>query len=125
MGAIASLDYTKEERQKLAKKSLEFECPECGKVVCFLQEASKSTENDAVQAEAREIAAQYTLKGEANPEAAPQAPVPAETPVLVSEQLQERPSGNPANNSYNYIIAAIIVAIAILLYRRFALTLSA
>lgn len=29
-GAIASLDYPREERQRLAKKSLEFHCHECG-----------------------------------------------------------------------------------------------
>lgn len=122
MGAIGSLDYTKEERQKLARRSLEFECSDCGKIVSLLQEPSQSTENEAVQAEARELGAQVIMKGENNPDAAPQAPSQAEPPAPVPEQqIQERPSGNPAD-SYNYIIAAIVVAIAILLYRRFYLT---
>ena len=131
MGAIASLDYTKEERQRLAKKSLEFVCPECGKIVNLLQEPSQSTnENEAVQAEAREIAAQVTMKGESNNENSSREPTHTEEPSAVTPQQQQQlnAAASTTNNndvSYNYIIAAIVVALAILLFRRLASTMMA
>ena len=130
MGAIASLDYTKEERQRLAKKSLEFVCPECGKIVNLLQEPSQSTnENEAVQAEAREIAAQVTMKGESNNENSSREPTHTEEPSAVTPQQQQlNAAASTTNNndvSYNYIIAAIVVALAILLFRRLASTMMA
>ncbi|KAI9557668.1 ubiquitin protein ligase [Daphnia sinensis] len=131
MGAIASLDYSQEERQKLAKKSLEFVCPECGKILNLLQEPSQlANENEAVQAEAREIAAQVTMKGESNNENPTQEPVHTEEPTAITQQQQlQQPSAAPSTNnndvSYNYIIAAIIVALAILLFRRFASSMMA
>lgn len=130
MGAIASLDYTQEERQRLAKKSLEFVCPECGKILNLLQEPSQLTtnENEAVQAEAREIAAQVTMKGESNNENPTEEPASnTEEPIAViqpppppSQQVQTASTNNNNDLTYNYIIAAIIVALAILLFRRFA-----
>ena len=134
MGAIASLDYTTEERQILAKKSLEFECPQCGRTACLLQEPSSTSvnENEAVQAEAREIAAQVTMKGESNssgqdqqqqpnidavPSPSPSSPVVDPVPPVVIQQQQRVPSNSDA--IYNYIIGAIVVILAILLYRRF------
>ena len=133
MGAIASLDYTKEERQRLAKKSLDFECPECGKIASLLQEPNSLSpnENNAVQEEARALASQVTMKGEQQPAAndtqnsesvipdvpvVAAAPVPTEQVVVVRHERQSTTDG-----TYNYIIAAIIVALAILLFRRFAL----
>ncbi|XP_046655308.1 ubiquitin-conjugating enzyme E2 J1-like [Daphnia pulicaria] len=130
MGAIASLDYTQEERQRLAKKSLEFVCPECGKILNLLQEPSQLTtnENEAVQAEAREIAAQVTMKGESNNENPTEEPASnTEEPIGViqpppppSQQVQTASTNINNDLTYNYIIAAIIVALAILLFRRFA-----
>ncbi|XP_032788393.1 ubiquitin-conjugating enzyme E2 J1 [Daphnia magna] len=132
MGAIASLDYSQEERQKLAKKSLEFVCPECGKILNLLQEPSQLTnENEAVQAEAREIAAQVTMKGESSNENPTQEPVHTEEPTTITQQqqLQQPAAAAPSTNnndvSYNYIIAAIVVALAILLFRRFASSMMA
>ena len=130
MGAIASLDYTKEERQRLAKKSLDFECPECGKIACLLQEPDSlsTNENNAVQEEARALAAQVTMKGESNNEIQSQEPVipdalvaPVIPEQIVFQQPELRQSTNNSDATYNYIIAAIIVALAILLFRRFAL----
>lgn len=40
-GTIGSLDYTAEERQVLAKKSKNWECPICGKIVDKLSTAKK------------------------------------------------------------------------------------
>lgn len=135
MGAIASLDYTTEERQRLAKKSLEFECPECGgRTARFLREPSQASadENQAVQAEAREIAAQVTMKGEStnnNSQNVEPAPSPPAEPVLLTPLLQQQqpqqqqlqqPQVQTSNSDvmYNYIIAAILVMLAILIYRR-------
>lgn len=127
MGAIASLDYTQEERQRLAKKSLEFVCPECGKILNLLQEPSQLTnENEAVQAEAREIAAQVTMKGESNNENPTEEPANTEEPISViqqpppPQQVQTASINNNNDLFYNCIIAAIVVALAILLFRRFA-----
>jgi hypothetical protein len=134
MGAIASLDYTKEERQRLAKNSLDFECPECGKIACLLQEPNSLSpnENNAVQEEARALASQVTMKGEREQPASnddtqniepviPDVPLEAAAPVP-AEQVIVRPERQSTNDgAYNYIIAAIIVALAILLFRRFAL----
>ena len=120
MGAIASLDYTAEERQKLAKKSLEFDCPQCGKIHSLLGEkASFDNENEAVQAEAREIAAQLTMKGEANQEAHQDS---ATEPVLLPAAAPAAVAGSASANQdqcYSYMVAAIILALAILLFRRF------
>lgn len=137
MGAIASLDYTTEERQRLAKKSLEFECPECGRTANLLLEPSSASgnENEAVQAEAREIAAQVTMKGESNqdppahsnspdvtepapPPSTPSPPSPGVEPAPAIQQQQRIPTSN-SDVMYNYIIAAILVMLAILIYRRF------
>ncbi len=126
MGAIASLDYTKEERQRLAKKSLEFECPECGgcrTAGLLLEPSPTSTEsNEAVQAEAREIASQVTMKGENNKieEEVEEAPVSAESSPAVEQPQQRVQVSNNPDPVYSYIIGAILVMVAILVYRRFA-----
>jgi len=121
MGAIASLDYTKEERQKLAKKSLEFECPDCGKVRHLLQEPSvsdNSRDADAVQAEAREIASQVSMKGEASNDI-PVREAAAEELQSAATQIQSS-YVSTSTNQYNYLIAIIVTLVAILLFRRFA-----
>lgn len=125
MGAIASLDYTKEERQRLAKKSLEFECPECGgcrTAGLLLEPSPTSTEsNEAVQAEAREIASQVTMKGENNQKPEEEVePAPAEIQPAVEQPQQRVQVSNNPDPVYSYIIGAILVMVAILVYRRFA-----
>jgi len=120
MGAIASLDYTKEERQKLAKKSLEFECSECGKVRHLLQEPSLSNDSkdaDAVQAEAREIASQVSMKGETNNDI-PARETAAEELQTTVTQIQSS-YVSTSTNQYNYLIAVIVTLVAVLLFRRF------
>ncbi|KAK2156017.1 hypothetical protein NP493_2012g00018 [Ridgeia piscesae] len=60
-GAIGSLDYTPEERKVLASKSLDWKCPQCGKVTETLlpvTEASKETTK-----EAEELASQIAFQG--------------------------------------------------------------
>lgn len=43
-GTIGSLDYTKEERQSLAKKSRNWECSICGKVATKLLSGTGTTQ---------------------------------------------------------------------------------
>ena len=126
MGAIASLDYTKEERQKLAKKSLEFHCPECG-LVKLVDSNHLSDQTGAVQAEAREIASQMTMKGETGQE--PQTtdgPQQQQQPQQQSQQAAvprspALPRSSFRDQTYNMLIASIVAAIALLLLNRFAL----
>ena len=132
MGAIASLDYTTEERQKLGKKSLDFECPHCGKIKDLLGEQGQSAnDNNAVQAEAREIAAQVTMKGEANQEVnqnrgegiqttTPVISPPVSAPSITAVSMS-RTGSDPI---YSYMIAAIVVALAILVFRRLAMAMA-
>jgi hypothetical protein len=46
-GAIGALDWTAEERKKLAKQSLLYHCPTCGPIKNLLKEASEMTEGDS------------------------------------------------------------------------------
>lgn len=60
-GALGSLDYTPEERKKLAKQSLLFKCPNCDieneKILLNLTEKS-----DKICEEAKELASQIDFK---------------------------------------------------------------
>ncbi|XP_053979674.1 ubiquitin-conjugating enzyme E2 J1-like isoform X1 [Hylaeus anthracinus] len=58
-GSIGSLDYSKEERQKLAKKSLTWECDTCGKVVSLL---SKTTAKKPITEEEQTMLNTIALK---------------------------------------------------------------
>ncbi|KAK8724988.1 hypothetical protein OTU49_011019 [Cherax quadricarinatus] len=58
-GTIGSLDYTASERAKLAKKSLEYECPQCGSINLLLKE--RTSNNKELQEEAREVMGQVAV----------------------------------------------------------------
>ncbi|XP_071552477.1 ubiquitin-conjugating enzyme E2 J1-like [Panulirus ornatus] len=58
-GTIGSLDYTASERAKLAKKSLEYQCPQCGCVSALLKE--RTSDNKELQEEAREVMGKVTV----------------------------------------------------------------
>ena len=64
-GAIGSLDYTKEERRTLAKKSLAYHCPTCkiesSSILPMLTEKSQQE-----SAEAKELASQIEFKVKIN-----------------------------------------------------------
>ena len=61
-GAIGSLDYTPEERKRLAKKSLEYKCPVCGSVNDVLRPMTDASLADSQ--EAKELASQIAFQGE-------------------------------------------------------------
>lgn len=66
-GTIGSLDYSKEERKKLAKKSMSFKCEECcgtSKPVADLLLAPDDGKSSNIIEEAGQIAKQMALKSE-------------------------------------------------------------
>ncbi|CAD5120400.1 DgyrCDS8970 [Dimorphilus gyrociliatus] len=62
-GAIGSLEYPKEQRKKLAKKSKDLKCSECGVVTTILKEETAESKA-AGNAEAKKLAAQIDMQGE-------------------------------------------------------------
>uniref|UniRef100_A0A914VAR1 UBC core domain-containing protein n=1 Tax=Plectus sambesii TaxID=2011161 RepID=A0A914VAR1_9BILA len=70
-GAIGSLEYPPEERRKLAKKSTDWLCTECGKVMRDILPPLTAA-SDAQTAEARELASQIAFKDEKEVAAAKQ-----------------------------------------------------
>ena len=65
MGAIGSLDYTKEERQELAQQSRSWTCPTCGLISTLLKKPSAHKTTDAekrVAEEQKELARQICFK---------------------------------------------------------------
>lgn len=62
-GAIGSLDYTSEERKVLAKKSLNWECPECGRISNLLS----SSKSKPLTKEETEMINLISMKAEDHP----------------------------------------------------------
>ncbi|KAK3097843.1 hypothetical protein FSP39_013726 [Pinctada imbricata] len=61
-GALGSLDYPKEERLKLAKRSLDWKCPTCGGINYILK--AVTAESEKTKQEAKELASQINFQGE-------------------------------------------------------------
>ena len=63
-GTIGSLDYSAEERKKLAKKSLSYVSPHCGLVAKLLKSQNTSTEDSIASTaeEAKEIIKTMSMK---------------------------------------------------------------
>lgn len=82
-GAIGSLDYTADERKLLARKSLEWKCPNCGPIHKFVLPVTEASK--ALNKEAKELGSQINLQGEkeksaaasSSPEASSADPSPA------------------------------------------------
>lgn len=83
-GTIGSLDYTAAERAALAKRSQEFQCPQCGSVSAQLRE--RTSDNRELQAEAREVMGKVAVtvkmdsKEEGSSSSKSEAPVPSSSP---------------------------------------------
>lgn len=140
-GAIGSLDYTPEERKLLAKKSRNWECPECGKIVSLLS----SSKSKPVTQEESDMINRIKLKAEENAKKDPNYDLVDEeiTNVLkdVSDLKGSEPKGNdttnPArqqneqeniqvsseNNNLRGLMWAVIAAIVLLVARRIFLML--
>merc|ERR1712098_58405 len=63
-GSVGSLDYSKEERQVLAKRSQEWSCPICGKISLLLLPPGAGARSDQEQKEMESIIQKMDLKSE-------------------------------------------------------------
>merc|ERR1719411_709016 len=86
-GTIGSLDYSAEERKKLAKKSLSYVCPDCGLVAELLKSQNTSTEDSITSTaeEAKEIIKTMSMKEEGTDD----KKVDIENKVPVKEETEE------------------------------------
>ncbi|KAL3312549.1 Ubiquitin-conjugating enzyme E2 J1 [Cichlidogyrus casuarinus] len=91
MGAIGSLEYPKEERQKLAKQSSSFKCESCGSIKDLLLPLTDASKDD-IQ-EAKERASEVSLsarddQGEMAGE--PVTPCPVKTKEDIKEDVENK-----------------------------------
>ncbi|KOX68262.1 Ubiquitin-conjugating enzyme E2 J1 [Melipona quadrifasciata] len=136
-GTIGSLDYSKEERQKLAKKSLNWQCDICGKVVDLL---SKNTVKKPITVEEQTMLNTIALKADDSPtsdmsylvnsDAVSEnqlrqrgiEPIINETQdrqqpdVIVNQQVETMSSSNDL--FWSILIASLVSAIILLVLRR-------
>jgi hypothetical protein len=64
-GTIGSLDYPAEERKKLARKSAQFQCPDCGGLTVDLLKSKAETGGEILKStaeEAKEIIKTMSIK---------------------------------------------------------------
>ncbi|ETN75014.1 hypothetical protein NECAME_12565 [Necator americanus] len=103
-GALGSLEYPVAERKKLAKKSLEWKCKECG---ACMKDALKPLTEDAKKSneEAKELASQLSFKDEEEKKAAI-AEAEESTPASVTDNMNN--DGNQANG----IVGEEVVSVA-------------
>ncbi|XP_015431626.1 PREDICTED: ubiquitin-conjugating enzyme E2 J1-like [Dufourea novaeangliae] len=135
---IGSLDYSKEERQKLAKKSLNWQCDTCGKVVNLL---SKTTAKKPITEEEQTMLNTIALKADDSPTSEPSFvastadSVPEnelrqrnvdttsvenqdrqQSDVIVNQQVETMSSSNDL--FWSILIASLVSAIILLVLRR-------
>jgi len=105
-GTIGSLDYTPEERQDLARKSLSWRCPSCGQIASLLappgeeapgqaQEVKEIVENLQINSE-EELAAEKKKEEEGSVRVEPVSPLSLPGPPGASSTS---PSSTPASTS--------------------------
>ncbi|XP_045462291.1 ubiquitin-conjugating enzyme E2 J1-like [Harmonia axyridis] len=129
-GTIGSLDYTPEERQILAKKSKNWECPICGKIVDKLSTAKKP---ELTQEESNMIK-QIALKAEEEMDKKDEKNSEIQENVLrqrtsnnsngVTQVNSNDPKDTESNNQngvWNAIIGILLTAIVLLILRRILL----
>ncbi|CAD1469907.1 unnamed protein product, partial [Heterotrigona itama] len=134
-GTIGSLDYSKEERQKLAKKSLNWQCDTCGKVVDLL---SKNTVKKPITVEEQTMLNTIALKADDSPTSSYLVnsdtvsenqlrqrgiePIINETQdrqqsdIIVNQQVETMSSSNDL--FWSILIASLVSAIILLVLRR-------
>jgi len=122
-GTIGAVDYTPEERQRLARKSSSWECPTCGKLANHL---SKSSAGKPVTHDESEMIQNVIFKGEetrseetehnASGNQDAQGNIGASGPTAVQEN---QPSNSPVFDSLSNILIALIFAVmGFIVYRR-------
>ncbi|KAF5296201.1 hypothetical protein FQA39_LY12655 [Lamprigera yunnana] len=95
-GTIGSLDYTKEERQSLAKKSTNWECDVCGKI---LNKLSSQSGGNTLTQEETSLIRQIALKAEEETNVTSQV----DSKVLESSGLRQRTSPQVDNQIENNV----------------------
>ncbi|CAF3480155.1 unnamed protein product [Adineta steineri] len=101
-GALGSLDYTPEERKKLAKRSVSYECPQCGRTNSEILLPLSEKSADA-QKEAKELGNQINLvkkaetKTEASSEKTDVELKPSSSSSSSEPILEARPDVSPTN----------------------------
>ncbi|XP_063405304.1 ubiquitin-conjugating enzyme E2 J1-like [Mytilus trossulus] len=100
-GAIGSLDYPPEERKKLAKRTLDWKCENCGNIAAILKPVTEASK--AANEEAKELASQINFRGEKSASenkpaeetassSAASAPVPTATSYTASTPITTPPN---------------------------------
>lgn len=135
-GTIGSLDYSKEERQKLAKKSLNWQCDTCGKVVDLL---SKNTVKKPITEEEQTMLNTIALKADDSPtsdtsyllntdgisenqlrqrgvESINETEDQQQSTVIINQQIETMSSSNDL--FWSILIASLVSAIILLVLRR-------
>ncbi|KAJ0173530.1 hypothetical protein K1T71_010679 [Dendrolimus kikuchii] len=113
-GTIGSLEYTPAERKLLAKKSVNWVCPQCGEIASLLS----STAAKPITEEEQSVLNQIAFKAEE--EQSPKSVPPEEPIVEVEPQVLE--SSEPTNTFLDQLmeilIALLVGVIGIFIYRR-------
>lgn len=131
-GAIGSLDYTPEERRVLAKKSKDFQCPNCGNVsIKFSENNGKTALSAAETSLINEITSladnknddicEKTIK-KVFEDIVPKEPAPKEDPTEMIETVPSDENDEDARSSSRllpFVVFFMIATIFILLIRRF------
>lgn len=93
-GAIGSLDYTPEERRLLAKKSRNWECSECGKIVNLLS----SSKSIPVTQEESDMINRIALKAEDGAKKEPNYDLVDEEITNVLKDVSDLKGSDPREN---------------------------
>ncbi|XP_015519067.1 ubiquitin-conjugating enzyme E2 J1 isoform X1 [Neodiprion pinetum] len=135
-GTIGSLDYSTEERQKLAKKSLSWQCDSCGKIADLL---SKDTAKTPITEEEQHMLDTIALKAEEastnepsfsssienvseselrqrRMDTQPETHEQQEAEIIVNPQVETMSSSNDL--FWSILIATLLFAIILLVLRR-------
>lgn len=98
-GAIGALDYTAEERQILAKKSVSYKCDVCGHIQGKLLPLTAAS--SAAIKEAKELAQQIHIEGEKPKEQRlmPESPIAGSVPTAAGAQDELNPGSSIPSSS--------------------------
>ncbi|EZA62902.1 hypothetical protein DMN91_003192 [Ooceraea biroi] len=136
-GTIGALDYSTEERQKLAKKSLNWQCDTCGKVVDLLSKnsvkkpiteeeqtmlktialkADDSPVSDVLFTDSAETVSESELRHRNVETVATESADRQQQPEITQNRVETMSSSNDL--FWSTLIACLIVAIVLLILRR-------
>lgn len=138
-GAIGALDYSPEERKRLAEESKEWECSICGKIKDLVPELKPSAEGERPQSKYADQIAQLhlhsikpleekesasddtttttTTEDEVLPPLEPTEPSVVVTPPPVVE-TPETPRTDPVDTMLHYAIVALVLSILAIMYHK-------